>query len=547
MRGLSKPRAGGSHKIFIKKLRTFYAPDKSGFWIIRLVESGVSKSVNRLAAPGTMPELRRVLRVLSGYLEATGVVVVSIGVAYVVHRYMPHASLSLVFLTAVLVVSARTGLGPSLYASVLSFQAFNYFFTPPFYTFEVADDGDVTTLVFFLIVAAIAGNLAARMHREIDRRRDSLRRISALHAFSREMASAAQPQQIFDALAAHLAGSLEVPAVVMMSDGGEPSVVARGGTGDTADAVPSTADPADTGGGNLEGWKVFPLDPEATSGVLAAVRGQPGDDQADLARNLCEQASVALDRIRLVADLEQARVVSETEQLRSALLSSVSHDLRTPLAAIIGSATSLAEYRDSLSREDQDELLGTVIEESQRLDRYIQNLLDMTRLGDGRLVLQRDWTDLNDILSSARHRLRDSLGDLRLDITIDTDVPLLWVHGVLIEQAFVNLMDNAIRFSPPGAAVEMTATRVGESVQIDVCDHGPGIPAGEREKIFDMFYTVRQGDRRSTQGTGLGLAICRGMVAAHGGTVTALPGKDGRGTCMRVLLPARAGGVGGSP
>lgn len=453
------------------------------------------------------PWMAALRRELPGYLEATGIVIASIAVAYLVRRYLPHASLSLVFLTGVLIVSARAGLGPSLYASLLSFEAFNYLFTPPYYTFEVADHGNVATLVFFLLVAAIAGNLAARMRREIEQRRVSLERISNLQAFSREMVSATRAEEILAALVSHLERSTGRAVVV-----GEP--------------------PADHGG-----WLPLQIGSSAAPPMTVAIRGDLEPGQIELARNLCEQASVALDRTRLVEDLEEARVVSETERLRSALLSSVSHDLRTPLASIIGSATSLAEYRDSLSPEDERDLLGTVIDESRRLDRYIQNLLDMTRLGEGRLALKRDWVDLHDIVSSARQRLAEGVAAVRLEVRIGEDVPLLWVHGALLEQAFVNVLDNAINFSPARGRIMIAARREGERVCIEVCDQGPGIPDTEREKIFDMFYTVRHGDRRPHGGTGLGLAICRGMIGAHGGSIEALDGPDGCGTCMRITLP----------
>jgi two-component system sensor histidine kinase KdpD len=229
--------------------------------------------------------------------------------------------------------------------------------------------------------------------------------------------------------------------------------------------------------------------------------------------------------------------VSETEQLRSALLSSVSHDLRTPLASIIGSATSLLEYGPSFSEENRQELLATIADEARRLDRHIQNLLDMTRLGQGSLSVRRDWVDLHDVVSSALGRLRDLLRDVRVEIAIDPAVPLLWVHGALLEQALVNLLDNAIRFSPAGGRILVRAGLAPEGVELEVHDQGPGVPEAEREKIFDMFYTVRQGDRGQGQGTGLGLAICRGMIGAHGGSVTAHAGQGGVGTCMRIGLP----------
>ena len=289
-------------------------------------------------------------------------------------------------------------------------------------------------------------------------------------------------------------------------------------------------------------WTFIPLATSRGLVGLAAIEAHLDTGQADSARSMCEQAGVVIDRTQLARDLEETRVVYETEQLRSALLSSVSHDLRTPLASIIGSTTSLLEYGESFSPGDRRELLQTVVEESQRLDRHIQNLLDMTRIGKGGLKLRRDWVDLHDMVSSALSRLRAELKDIQVDIEMSSQLPLVWVHGALIEQALVNLLDNAIRFSPAGGRISILARTNGETIEIDVCDQGPGIPVSEREVIFDMFYTARQGDRGKNQGTGLGLTICRGMIGAHHGSVTALPGPEDRGTCMRISLPIEGKG-----
>jgi len=211
--------------------------------------------------------------------------------------------------------------------------------------------------------------------------------------------------------------------------------------------------------------------------------------------------------------------------------------LRTPLASVIGSATSLLEYGDVIGPEDRRDLLETIHGESRRLDRHIQNLLDMTRIGQGGLSLRRDWVDLRDVVSGAVGRLRDGLGDVEVQTILAPDLPLLWVHGALLEQALLNLLDNALRFSPPGAAVTLEARMAeAERMEIDVCDQGPGIAEGDRERVFDMFYTARRGDCGG-QGTGLGLTICRAMIGAHGGEVEALPGPEGRGTRMRISLP----------
>lgn len=465
-----------------------------------------------------------------------------IGVAFLVKRLLPHAHLSLLFLTGVLFVSARTGLGPSLVASLLSFLAYNYFFTPPYFTFEVADDGDVETLVLFLVMAAITGNLAGRMYNEMAEKQASLQRISNLYRFSQKMSSATERDSVLNELANHLFQSLNKNAVLVFYAGERDKPEIGASAGDRIQIPQAILDQAWTRNSGesfkLDAWyfRKFAVSSK-NAGMLAIAAHDLQDSQLDLVASLSDQAALVLDRMRLVTDLEQARVTSETEQLRSALLSSVSHDLRTPLASIIGSSTSLIEYGESFSEANRKELLETVANEAQRLDRHIQNLLDMTRLGQGSLSLQRDWVDLNDIIASSVSRLRNVLGEIKLDIQVSDKVPLLWIHGVLIEQALVNLLDNAIRFSPDQGHIVIAADADAQTVSIDVCDEGPGIAESEREKVFDMFYSMRQDKDDSSQGTGLGLAICRGMLGAHGGNVSVADGRSGRGTCMHIELP----------
>jgi two-component system sensor histidine kinase KdpD len=494
-------------------------------------------------------------RLIHDYGLALLLVSLTVALAFLVQRLMPHASLSLLFLTGVLVVSSRTGLGPSLFASLLSFLAFNFFFTQPFLTLRVDDDRDVTTLLFFLLIAMLTGNLAARMNREIAERKDSLQKISKLHEFSRLMSSAGSTEMVLNELAGHISRSLDASVCVIHQPGPIKTASAAGAVDPllTVNGLLARAGPdcdlpdsqsicsqlqTNPGMRRFENWNVFQLQTGRKSINLVLVRGPRLDEEQVLeVQNLCDQATVALDRTQLVTELEKERIISETEQLRSALLSSVSHDLRTPLASIIGSTSSLLELRDSLSADDRWELLAMIDEEARRLDRHVQNLLDMTRLGHGRLTLKRDWVDLHDIVASATGRLADRLGKERLDIRIPADFPLLWLHGALIEQAFFNLLDNAIRFSPDLGRIAIHAQLENAYAVIRICDEGPGVPAAEREKIFDMFYTATQGDRSQRQGTGLGLAICRGMVAAHGGSVSAEDGLNGQGTCMRIVLP----------
>lgn len=445
------------------------------------------------------------------YVAAALLVAVAIGIGTVLRR-LPQANLSLLFLLAVLVVAAAWGLWPSIFATILSFLSINFFFTAPRYTLTVEEEGDLASIVFFLAMAALTANLAARMRSETAESRAALERVSALLEFSGRMSSAVSVEDVLRALTATIARTLGRKAAVRLTD--EPAFA-----------------PAFDGATGLR------IELTTRGDGAVAIAGAPlSSEERKLADGLCEQASLAMERILLVEDLKAAQLTTQTEQLRSALLSSVSHDLRTPLASIIGSVSSLLEYRALLKPEDQHDLLQTVLDESQRLNRYIQNLLDMTRFGDQRIELRREWVDLNDLVSAAVERFGRLSSRYRIDVEIEPDVALIYVQGALIEQALVNILDNALDFSNPDDSIRIGASFRDEATVVDIVDRGPGIPEAERQKVFDMFYTAGQrGDRR--QGVGLGLAICRSIIEAHGGTIEALPGADGVGTCVRIRLP----------
>ena len=228
---------------------------------------------------------------------------------------------------------------------------------------------------------------------------------------------------------------------------------------------------------------------------------------------------------------------SETEKLRSALLSSVSHDLRSPLASMIGAADTLSTYRHSMNENDQDSLLEAIHLEGERLDRYIQNLLDMTRLGHEGLSLKRDWIGVDELIGSAMRRLNRYMPDALVEVHAPQESLSLFVHAALIEQAIFNVLENAAKFSPENKAVMIEVQQVNEKeIEIAITDKGQGIPEGERERIFDMFYTMQRGDR-GQYGTGLGLTIVKAIVGAHMGKIMASSGKNNQGTCIRIQLP----------
>jgi two-component system sensor histidine kinase KdpD len=257
-------------------------------------------------------------------------------------------------------------------------------------------------------------------------------------------------------------------------------------------------------------------------------------DQRRLLDSLSDQTALAIERLHLSQEMDLARVAAETDKLRSALLTSISHDLRTPLASILGSASSLKQYRGQLAEADQAELLGTIQEEAERLNRFIANLLDMTRLESGGLAPKTDLIDIGDVVGSVLRRAPIRQHAATLDL--EPGLPMLRLDPVLFEQVLFNLIDNAAKYASPGTTIILRARREGGAVKMQLLDEGPGLPEDDRERIFDKFYRVRAGDKQRA-GTGLGLSIARGFMEAMGGTITAANRSDGSGAVFTVTVP----------
>ena len=476
----------------------------------------------------------------------------AMGLAFLADRGLKLADLSPIFLVAVMAVAARRRMALALATALACFAGVNFFFTAPRYSLVIANQDDLLTLLIFLASAVICSTLATRLRSQVLALRAANAHAAALQELGQKLTASADEAEVCRVGVRALAARLGCDAVLLRRAGtGElqgvaaepPAAAATGNALAAANWAAAHAQPAGRYTDTLAGvpWWFVPL---VGSGGVAGVAGLrfPDDavrlsvEQARLAQAMVQEVAQALDRTRLVADLESTRVQGETERLRNALLASVSHDLRSPLASIIGSASSLEAYGDTLPAPDRRALLETIRGEGERLDRYIQNLLDMTRLGHGTLKIERDWVGLDEVAGAAIARLRRAFPAVAVDARLDSPAPLLHVHPALIEQALFNILENAARFSPPGAAVVLSGGRRGADTVIEVSDAGPGIPDEERARIFDMFYSVGRGDR-GAQGTGLGLAICQGMVGAHGGRVEALAGADGRGTTIRITLP----------
>ncbi|KRE88756.1 histidine kinase [Frateuria sp. Soil773] len=525
-----------------------------------LLRRGAHLELTIIATPSERAKARRRLRLPGGrgsrgeYAYATLATLVAFGLSFVADRYLSVANLSLIFLTAVLVVAVRTRMSVAVYTAVSCFVGYNFFFAPPRYTLAIANLDDVLAVVLFLLAALVCSRLATRLASQVESLRAAHAQARALLGLGQQLTSSTDADGVRAAGTRALAQALRCEASILARDAGQVlRVVASaprehalsaqdlaaadwserhgeqaGRSTDTLNAAPCWMLPLG-GEGRPLGVVALHLDP---------AQGEFDADRRSLALAMTQDIGQALERARLSDELEGARVQGETERLRSALLSSVSHDLRSPLASMIGAAGTLVSYEDRLPADERRDLLQAILGEGQRLDRYIQNLLDMTRLGHGTLKLNRDWTDSAEIAAAAVTRLRKQFPDLRVETSAPPEGVLLYVHPALIEQALFNILENAARFSPPGEAVRVTVRSSGERLLIDVSDRGPGIPEDERARIFDMFYSVSRGDR-APQGTGLGLAICRGMIGAHGGSVEALPG-DGIGTTIRISLPLPA-------
>jgi two-component system sensor histidine kinase KdpD len=487
------------------------------------------------------------------YLGSAVLVAAALGVGLLLKQFIDVQSISLVFLTEVLCSAIVWGLWPSLFAAIASMLAYNFFFLPPLYTFTVADPENVLALFFFLIVAIIVSNLTARTRTQVVTARLRAKTTAELYAFSRKVAGIGDLDDLLWATAYQISSMLKVRTVLLMpaKEGDGLDVASGYPPEDQLDSADMAAArwtwehnrPAGRGADTLPGGKrlFLPLRTESGPvGVLGIDRDMPGPlltpDERRLLDALCDQGAVAIERIALAKGLDEARVLAETERLRAALLTSISHDLRTPLASILGTVSSLRSFPERYGAAEREELLTTLQDEAERLNRFVANLLDMTRIESGALELKLEVIDVTEIVGSALQRAGNVLAGHRIEVAIEPELPMLRLDAVLFEQVLFNLLDNAAKYSPAGSRIDIRATRDGELVEIEVVDEGPGIPPSDFERIFDKFYRVHAQDRRRA-GTGLGLAICRGFVEALGGWIVARNRRDRSGAALTIRMP----------
>ncbi|HEY2806881.1 MAG TPA: sensor histidine kinase KdpD [Gemmatimonadales bacterium] len=442
---------------------------------------------------------------------------------------------SMLYLLGVVLVGARARQRPALLASVLSIAAFDFCFVPPYYTFAVSDLSYVLTFGMMLGIAVVMARLTGRIREQALRARAREQRTAAAYALSRDVAQSRDADAILTALARHIREAFSSAVTIIRPGPGnlfpEDDGVARW--------VFERRQMAGLGTQTLPATPALYLPLLASDMVLGVVRVEPRDArdaQDPVRRQLLEtfvgQGALALARARLAERNQETEIEVKTERLRTSLLSSLSHDLRTPLAGIEGAAsTMLAGEPPAAERRS---LAQTIVRESRRMTRLVANLLDMVRLEAGALHVNKEWQPLEEVVGVALVLLEERLQGHPVATHIPPDLPVVPIDGLLVEQVLINLIENAVKYAPPGTPIDIDASPVPGGVVVGVADRGPGIPKGEELRIFEKFHRATEED--SAGGVGLGLTICQGIVAAHGGKMWT-ENRDGGGALFRFTLP----------
>jgi two-component system sensor histidine kinase KdpD len=428
--------------------------------------------------------------------------------------YITYTHLALMYLLVVLVMAVRSGLWPALVVAVVSVTALDFFFLPPVYSLAVNTPEDALLLAFFAVVAVTASSLAARLREQMLIARQHANTTTELYRFASKLAATVTIDAIISAVVVQVSNMLKCRATVSL--GNEASKAAVG-----------ILLPLRAAGEIVAVMSVAP----------AEYRGISGDDRR-LLDTLAELAAAAIGRQLLADKLAQLGIEQAADRLRSALLDSIAHDLTAPISSVASALTTLNNDYPRLEDATRREIIGEAEREAQRLHRFSSNLVNMSRLEAGTIRLQRELVDIGDLVGSALARARNPLGARRVAINLPPDLPPLKIDFVLMEQVVFNLLENAAKYSPIDAAIEITAQRVEAGIALLIADNGPGFLAEESERIFAKFYRAPS-MLAGRHGTGLGLAICRGFVEAHGGTITA-KNRPGGGALFTIILPADA-------
>ena len=455
----------------------------------------------------------------------------------------------MIYLLGIVVVAMRFGYGPSLLAAGLAVVLVDFFFVEPYFSFAVSDFQHVVTFGVMLFVAVAISSLTKRIRDQADAARSREQRTASLYAITRELASLRAIGNLASVAIEHIHEVFDAKAAVLIhGQGGQLTNVATGAHAFEPDAkdmgvvdwVWKNDKPAGLGTDTLPSAAALYLPLREARGRVGVLGVMPSDkrrfvdpEQRGLLDVFASQVASALERARLTEDAQRAHVEMESERLRSSLLSSVSHDLRTPLAVIAGSASALFEP-DEIAQSVRRDLAQTIGEEAQRLNRLVRNLLDMTKLTSGAVKVNKEWQPLEEVVGAALTRMEEQLKPWTVSVKLPRDLPLVPIDAVLIEQVLINLLENATKYTPKGSTLEVGAHLDGAQVVVDISDRGPGVPPDHVDAIFEKFYRLPR--EREGGGAGLGLAICRGIVVAHGGRIWA-ENRDGGGASFHFTIP----------
>ena len=469
------------------------------------------------------------------YVGAAAIVAVATGIAALMDPFFERANQVMVYLLAVTLLATRFGRGPSAFAALLSVITFDFFFVPPRWSFAVSDTQYLVTFGVMLAVGLIISNLAANIRTRARIASYREQRTAALYAMSRELAAAENTEEMLRAAVKHLAQVFESQSVILLPDGdgriryprGESSVGSLHAADlSVAQWVFDHGQAAGLATDTLPGAQAhyLPLTGSAQQiGVLALLPANPRrvfvPEQQRLLETFASQIALALERSQLAASAKQSALAAESERLRNALLAAISHDLRTPLASIIGASSSLLERGTRLDDANRGELARAIQEEATRMSGLIDNVLDMARLQSGAASLNRQWHPIEELVGATLKRMERTLSQHRVVTHIPSELPLVNVDGVLIGQLLANLLENAVKYTPPHTTISISAEKSRGEIVVSVADEGPGLPPGEEERVFDKFH--RAAPEGPQSGVGLGLSICKAIVQAHGGSIAA--------------------------
>ena len=477
---------------------------------------------------------------------AIGFVALTTGVGFVVFHYLGLADVIMLYMLCITVAATQFGRWPTLAACVLSILTLDFCFIEPRYSFVLTDIQHIGTFAVMLGVGWVILGLAERIRAQTRLAQERERHARTLYRLGKVLAEGGSAPAIRQRVEGYLRRELEVPLALLLCDPPGRLGAAAGPdlllTPDELEIARTAMDLGAPAGHGTESQPrcrclMLPLcGSERALGVLALLF-VPGAASLQSGRlgllvPLTAQIALALERASLAEDRTEARIQAEQERLRSALLSSISHDLRTPLGTITGATTTLLDPGPKSTPADQKVLLGTIHQESRRLLRMVNNLLDITRLESGLVQVKKEWAAIEEVVGSALSHLEEQLGTRPVSV----ELPELWVpmDPVLVEQALINMLDNALKFSPPGSAIEVRGWVEQDRFRIAVADRGPGLPPGEEELIFEKLY--RGTGRPPAPGAGLGLAICKGIAQVHGGTIMAENRSQG-GAQITLTLP----------